>query len=286
MREVEFYCLFSLLALCATILMDRARAQCKKVLPAVLLAASILLAGLSKEVGLFFALALPGLYFILFVFLPSPRKLFLAVQGAALLAGLLIGAVFFLRTGGELDAILKRLDRGFVDHLLIQVTVFWRYVLLAVMPLPSRLNVDHDVPLARTFLSDPAVLVSFLALLLVLLAGVLLARRRPTLSFLLLMVPLGVAPYFFMTSQETMVEYRFYLSLTAFCALAAWLLEFTLGRVRFLLPAATVALCLALAAGTFIRNDAWRTDLGLWTDAQGQGKSPHKARTLNALAWR
>jgi hypothetical protein len=127
--------------------------------------------------------------------------------------------------------------------------------------------------------------------------------RKSWLALPLLLVPVGIAPYFFIPAAEMMVEYKFYLSLAAFCVLLAAALSAGLtamgragawarGTHTNLAPARTpyvvsmwlaaAIICLPLGLATASRNADWRTDLALWEDAAA--KVPRKARTINALA--
>ena len=54
----------------------------------------------------------------------------------------------------------------------------------------------------------------------VIISALLIRRRRAASAFWLLLIPLGLAPYFVMPTMEMMVEYRFYLPLAGVCSLA------------------------------------------------------------------
>jgi len=79
------------------------------------------------------------------------------------------------------------------------------------------------------------------------------------------------------------VEYKFYLSLACLSGLAGMGAGWLITRQRAAAWALIAVVCVALACGTFVRNQVWRTDLTLWEDAAA--KAPRKARTINALAW-
>jgi len=157
-------------------------------------------------------------------------------------------------------------------------------VLRAAVPLPSLLSVDHYVAYRPYRLADADVLAAFAAIAaFVILPAAWLARSRPVATLLLLLVPLGLTPYFVMTTWEMMVEYRFYLPLAAFCELVAMTLLRLLPHRRHLAPFALAAILVALATFTIERNRVWRTDVSLWADAVA--KAPRKARAVNGLAW-
>ncbi len=283
-RSVILYAVFTLLALGGTIVGHRGLTPQRRLGGVLLALSSIALAAFSKEVGAFFAVAVPTLYLLLFV-LPAardkPRLLrTAAAAGLAALAILLIWLAF----SGALPAIERRVSGDLHSYWWGQMIVFWRYMLRAAVPLPSLLSVDHHVAYRPYRLTDPDVLAAFAAIVaVVILPAAWLTRSRPAVSLLLLMVPTSLAPYFVMTTWEMMVEYRFYLPLAAFCGLAGMAL-FHLTRQRPRLAVfGFAAVLVTLGTFTIDRNRTWRTDVSLWEDAVA--KAPRKARAVNGLAW-
>lgn len=284
-RCVLLYTFFTLVALYSVVRLHQSRRLWPKLLFAATATLAIGLAAVSKPVGLFFAIALPLLY-IFVVWLPaSPRKRHLLVSGIGFVSvtGCLAG--IWLVRANIWDGILDRFRGDLPQYFFAQWLIFWRYIGLAVLPLPSRLNVDHTVDYRPYTWSDGEVILSMIAVfIVVVMPAACLLRRRPAIGFLFLAVPLGLLPYFFLTSVEAMVEYRFYLPLAFFCGLAGILVSAAMQRIPGRpLMVTFVAILVLLAVGTAMRNTAWRTDLTLWKDAVA--KSPRKARTLNALAW-
>jgi hypothetical protein len=283
-RCVLMYTLFSLLALHAAICFRHAASPGRKVGHGAALVAWVLLASLSKQVGLFYSLALPALYFLICVLPGSTHKRRLALWAAGAAAALVFVAGVWVVETGDWIPMRERLQGDLWYYFWGQTIVFWRYVALSLCPLPSNLNFDHAVPCRAYSPTDADVLLSVIATALVVVApAIYLVRRRPVAGFLLLAVPVGLLPYFVMTSAEAMVEYRFYLPLAACCGLAGMVAAFVLERAKTVGPIVLATLVVALSIGTVVRNCVWRTDLTLWSDAAL--KSPRKARTLNALAW-
>ena len=135
--------------------------------------------------------------------------------------GLLVVTVLWLIMTNAWEATLARFGGDLRYYFWAQMVIFWRYVALSVCPLPGYLNVDHAVAFRPYSLADADVLLSVMALaLVVLVPASYLIRKRPVASFLLFAIPIGLAPYFVLTSAEAMVEYRFYLPLAALCGLA------------------------------------------------------------------
>lgn len=311
-RSVTLYTLFTLLALAGTIMAHRGGTRGGRACGAAVAIASLGLASVSKEVGCFFALALPLLYLLLFAVpqVVNKRRFWLIAAIVVVAAGAAV--VVWLSAGGAMEGMARRMRYGFWPYWWGQMIVFWRYVLRAVLPLPRMLSVDHEVAFRTYRLADGDVLVAFLCIVgFVLAPAVSLARRWPLGSFLLLGMLVGLMPYFVLPTLEMMVEYRFYLPLAFFCALAAMAIVRVFVRLRrwgdgqgrgrataakagalacasgspggrsgF---AAATALVVVLGAMTMVRNTAWRTDVSLWEDAVR--KAPRKARAVNGLAW-
>jgi len=286
-RSSILYAMFSLLSLCGAAIIHRSETARGRIGGGLLLAVSIFLASVSKEVGGLLAIAMPVLYLLIFVG-PNLRrkKLFWSAFGGVVPAAS-AGAAVWMLTGGPLDVIRDQFASGMMRHHFCAMTIgFWRYVSLAILPLPSRLSVDHYVPYSPSRIyafGDGDVLLAIAGLVIVVCLVVFFARKHPQAGILLAMVPVGIAPYFFWPSIEVVVEYKFYFSLAAVCSLAAIALNWTAGKRAWARWGVPAALCVALALMTANRNTVWRTELTLWEDAALKG--PRKARTINCLAW-
>ncbi|MGD8861222.1 MAG: tetratricopeptide repeat protein [Myxococcales bacterium] len=186
--------------------------------------------------------------------------------------------------------------------LLGQSEVFVRYLGLTLLPLPAWLNVDHrprghlhehmfrDGQLLPGALAE-ALLPAVCALALV---GVLWAawrhrRRAPVVTFAVLWLFVTHAPTSVVPRGEPMVEYRTYLPMVGACVLlAAGLLalwrQLAGVRVRPFSGAAaglSAALLGALALGTGVRVETWKTEQSLWLDSLS--KLPENARAHDSL---
>jgi hypothetical protein len=283
-RSGILYTLFTLLALCGTIVAHRGMTPQHRLGGVLLAPVSITLAAFSKEVGAFFATTVPALYLLLFAYpAVQDKRRFLRTATAVALAALAV-LLIWLAFSGAMPAIERRVRGDLRSYWWGQMLVFWRYVLRAAVPLPSLLNVDHYVAYRPYRLSDPDVLAAFAAIgVLVMLPAAWLARSRPAVSLLLLMVPMTLAPYFVMTTWEMMVEYRFYLPLAAVCGLVGMAIFRLVRQWPRVVPIGFAAMVVTLGAFTIDRNRTWRTDVSLWEDAVA--KAPRKARAVNGLAW-
>jgi protein O-mannosyl-transferase len=286
-RWVLIYTALALAALYAIIRAHRAASGKARIGWGAMLVATVVLAGLTKEVGGIYAAGICALYLAAFVL---PGRL---GRRSVCLA---IGSMSLLVVGGSLGGLWAmgkwELVRQFGSHPLLghhsaaMMTVFWRYVSLAAWPLPGRLSVDHYVPYVptRTYaFTDADVLIAMAGIALLLVATIYLLRKRPAVGLLLAFPLIGLAPYFFVPTIDILVEYKSYLPLAGCCGLLG-LLGAWLSRLRFKTASILIGLLLlTMAVGTFVRNRAWRTERTLWEDAVA--KSPRKARTVNVLAW-
>lgn len=145
-----------------------------------------------------------------------------------------------------------------------QAEVVVRYLQLWLAPVGQ--SVFHDHPPAEGF--GVATVISLLLLAGMLALAVAERRRRPWVPFvvgwfLLVLVPSSsLVPL-----KETMAEHRAYLSGWAVVFGAVALLAPRLAGRRRLAVSLVVVTTVALGTATHLRNRAWHTEVGLWTDA-------------------
>jgi hypothetical protein len=175
---------------------------------------SYLLGVFSKEnvaiVPLF--IALYEFYFFRQFELGPRGKKFLVVAGGLLC---FLGALVFLLWGRRyIELSISGYGiRPFTleERLLTQSRVVLYYLTLVVFPLPSRLNLDYDFPLSRSFVDPPTTLLSILIIVGLLIYGVWIAKKRPVLSYFIfwyfgnLVIESSVFPL------EMVYEHRLYL---------------------------------------------------------------------------
>ncbi len=162
------------------------------------------------------------------------------------------------------------------EYLLTQFRVVTHYIRLFFMPTGQTLL--YDWPLSRSFL-DPAVFLSFLFLLsIVLLSVFVLYRSIRSRDGLGLIAATGILWFFitgsvessFLPIKDLIFEHRVYLpSAGAFSALSAgvfWVFK-RAGLVYRPLAAAAIAIALiSLGAAAHARNQVWKSPLSLWQD--------------------
>jgi tetratricopeptide (TPR) repeat protein len=262
--------------------------------------AAALLAMRSKEIAFTLPVALLLLESVLFDG-PWKRRILGLVPFAAVMA--LIPATLLLATAppgvlqqNVVEPMRVQTDMARLDYLLTQFTVIARYLGLLVLPVGQ--TVDHDVAV-RTSPADPIVLASAALLLAIAVAaaGLLLAtspRRARPLDPAARLAALGIAWFFLALSVESSVipivdlmnEHRVYLPFAGLAISAATFLALAARRVAPDRTAAITAvlgflLAAVLGPATWKRNQAWASEVALWTDAVE--KAPRKARPRHNL---
>jgi tetratricopeptide (TPR) repeat protein len=166
-----------------------------------------------------------------------------------------------------------------------QPSVILSYLRLLVFPAGQ--NLDHDHPVASSFLDPQAVLAAAaLGVLLVVPAAIAWRARRRSAGARVALFAIGwfVATMAVESSVvpigDVMMEHRMYLPsaglfVAAGAALASWVARLA-PRGRAVALVASAAAVLALAGATYARNEVWRDAETLWRDAME--KSPEKSR--------
>lgn len=215
-------------------------------------------------------------------FLRDLRRQRKATLALAALAALL--ALGVLARGGA--ALLDYSARPFTlgERLLTQPRVVLLYLSLIALPLPGRLNLAHDVAASRGLLDPPATLAGIAALALLLALSLALARRWRLASFAIAWFLLHLVIESSIFPLELVFEHRSYLPLAGIClALPLPLARLAAWRAP-LAVAATAALVAALGAATWLRNETWRSDVLLWSDAVAKSPGLVRAHTNLGVA--
>jgi tetratricopeptide (TPR) repeat protein len=238
-----------------------------------------------------------------FVFFDGPAKRRIALL-LPFLATMLIIPVSFIGADRLLEGLLggvteemrqyttAALTRD--EYLFTQFRVILTYLRLLFLPVNQ--SFDYDYPVFPSFFA-PQVMLSFAALLFVLLLGVFLFSRYRMSHPTTRLVSFGIFWFFITLSTESsvipiidvMMEYRMYLpgvgALLAFAAPASGALEKWKLR-RKGAGIAVVAACTTVVAfisvSTYAHNTLYESRIRLWEDAAQ--KAPEKARTSYNLA--
>ena len=196
----------------------------------------------------------------------------------SVVAVLIIVAAWFYLGGDPWNSLHRRFEtRDFTmtERLFTEWRILIFYLSLIACPLPSRLNLDHDITLSTSLFTPVTTAISLVCLAALLVAGVLLAKRHRLLAFAIFWFFINSALESTVIPLELIFEHRMYLVSIAI-VVAVVITAKTLIRQRHVRIILAVAVVVALAAGTYRRNLDWRDVETLWTDCAK--KSPDKAR--------
>ncbi|NQZ99563.1 MAG: hypothetical protein HRU01_23895, partial [Myxococcales bacterium] len=192
-------------------------------------------------------------------------------------APLLLGAcaLYYIIVWGPDFGYLRR-DFGMGERLLTQPRVVMLYIGLIALPLPSRLNLMHDIETSTSLFSPPTTAIAMFALLALVAAGLRLAPQHRLWSFGVLWFFLHLVVESTILPLEMVFEHRTYLPLVGVMVAAGGAVGMLRDRTpRVAWTAAMVCVAL-LGVGTFLRNQDWQDNFILWADIAA--KSPQMAR--------
>jgi Flp pilus assembly protein TadD len=182
---------------------------------------------------------------------------------------------------GYLEKTYAMRDFSLGERLLTQLRVVSFYISLLILPLPSRLNLLHDIPVSRS-LVDPASTLAALFFLAALVAITVLATRKHRLLafcglwfFGNLVIESSFIPL------ELVFEHRLYLP-SMMLALALVMGVYSLISNRKAALAVVMVAVAFFAWGTWERNKVWQDKFTLFEDVVK--KSPENPRGLYAYA--
>lgn len=263
-RYVLLSTLFSFLALFFFILYS----QKKRKIYLIAVVLSFLLAGYSKEIGFVYV----PTTIVLYVYFFQPFHLEQKLKKKILTAGVYFLVVILFAYFSGLTGRLRIAGRYLNRYFLTQNKIFFDY--LRLMFFPVGLNADHHHLWAKKLFEFPTLIFVFLNASFLFLSF-FLKKRQKFLSFSLFWIYLFLLPYFFIVSEELMVEYRVYPAIFGSVLIIAWLIA-SLPQEK-LRKFGIVFLIFFFSAVTFSRNLVWRDSVSLWRDAAR--KSPEKPRT-------
>jgi tetratricopeptide (TPR) repeat protein len=191
---------------------------------------------------------------------------------------------YFLR--GHPLATLHHWDTAFEftcsQRLMTEFRVVMLYLSLFVLPLPSRLNIDHDIVLSTSLLTPPATLLCLVLIVGMLLSAALTARRLPLFAFGIFWFFLNLLIESTVVPLDFIFEHRTYLPNMMLTAGLVFLVM-RLVQWRYLRIAAFIAILSLLSVWTYQRNTAWRSGIALWGDTVR--KTPGQARPHESYAY-
>jgi tetratricopeptide (TPR) repeat protein len=193
-------------------------------------------------------------------------------------SGLIVVAAIVVIFGGFIPKETDTISRS--EYLFTQFRVIIKYIQLLFLPFNQAL--DYNFPISYSLI-EWKVIVSLVIILLILIAGVYLFKKKPLVSFgifwffLSLSVESSILPI-----QDVIVEHRLYLPMFGFSILFVSLIWDLFGEKR--ITAAIlffVVVSIIFGIATYYQNKAWETKLSLWLD--NTQKKPTNARAFSNL---
>ncbi len=230
-----------------------------------------------------FFLLLFDWYFIRDAGKPLPRKFIASSLILLLIACLLVFFYLGKNPRAYITASFSGRDFTLEQRLLTQSRVVLFYLSLIFLPLPSRLNLEHDFQLSTALLAPPA---TFFALaLIIILLGIALtrAKRHPILSFCLLWYFGNLVIESSVIGLEIIFEHRVYLpSMLLILFSVLWIRKILPQQWLRLLAVAAILPCLMF--WTYERNTVWADSVSLLADSVSKSPDKHRAHLNLGIA--
>ena len=168
------------------------------------------------------------------------------------------------------------------ERLLTEQRVVLLYISLLLYPLSTRFSIDHPLEISRSLLDPPSTALSIVAILTILAAALLLARKQPLITFSLLFFFINHIVESTILPMELVFEHRNYIpSMFFFVPVVMGIMKFLIISSRpmrvFLLTSVGLVI-VVLGYATFTRNLVWNNERSLWTDCLQKYPSSFRAR--------
>ena len=220
---------------------------------------------------------------------PKIRKRLFFLCGATIIIFLIFG--FFILKGNLLSFldVYERRPWSFVERVLTQPRILIFYLSLIFYPVPTRLNLDHDVVVSTSLLSNWSTLPSIFLIIVLIAYAVYKIKYNPLLSFSILFFFLNHSIESSIIALELIFEHRNYIpSMFLFVPVSIGfykLLEFYKHRKQMYLCliAFGTLLIIGFGMGTYVRNMVWFSEKRLWEDSIE--KNPNSIRSHHNLAY-
>lgn len=147
---------------------------------------------------------------------------------------------------------------------------------LFLLPLPSRLSLEHHVPMSEGLLTPLSTLFAWSVLIGVVGLAAWLGRHRPLVGLCLLWGTVPLVVEGLVVRHEPVMEHRLYLPALGLCVLAGLAVDRCVRAAPRLALAGFLVLVALCSAAVVERNEVWSTPLSLARDAAY--KAPGKVR--------
>jgi tetratricopeptide (TPR) repeat protein len=173
-------------------------------------------------------------------------------------------------------------DFSGLERMMTQARVQIFYLSQIILPVPSRLNIDHEFLLSTGLLNPPTTLPAIVFCVALLSVAAYLCRRVPRYGFPLMAYALFHSIEAGPISLEIIFEHRMYLPMSMLVLAAAVAIADVKADAGQLILVPAVVVSVILAFWTHARNEVWADPLEFQRDIAT--KSPGKARSQHNFA--
>jgi len=176
------------------------------------------------------------------------------------------------------------------ERLLTELRIVVFYMSLLLLPLSSRMNLEHDISLSTSFLSPPTTFFALLLIVGLLAAAIFYRKKYPLISFGIFWYFLNLIIESSFIPLELIFEHRAYLPSVGFFIVLISLFDHLLARygaeshpeIKKIVFLLFIMVLSASSILTSLRNNDWRDKLALHRDSME--KSPANARVVSNYA--
>lgn len=168
------------------------------------------------------------------------------------------------------------------QYFITELRVLVLYISMIFFPIPSRLNIDHDIIFSNSLISPYSTATSIVVIIFFIFTAAARIKKSPLLSF-------GIFWFFINSLIESSVvpldpifEHRNYVPSMMF--ISGVIFEAKRFFTKSYSKKVAAAVCIiTLSIWTYQRNTVWRSGISLWQDSVK--KSPNKTRPHESLAY-
>lgn len=161
------------------------------------------------------------------------------------------------------------------DYFLTQGHSFFIYLKLCF--LPTKQNIDYDIPISKSIFSPPETFVGFTLMISIFILALYFFKKNKITSFAMIFFIISIIPQSsIIPKPDLIVEHRLYLAVTGFAIFFPFILYQVSKQKKMVFIVFLSVLLIFYGILTYQRNNLWRDPLKLWNDAVM--KSPEKAR--------
>lgn len=195
-----------------------------------------------------------------------------------------IGLSLFMASSQSIGLTADFPGRDFsgLERMMTQARVQIFYLSQIILPVPSRLNIDHEFLLSTGLLNPPTTLPAIVFCVAFLSVAAYLCRRVPRYGFPLLAYALFHSIEAGPIGLEIIFEHRMYLPMSMLVLAAAVAIADVKADARQLILVPAIVVSVILAFWTHARNEVWADPLEFQRDIAT--KSPGKARSQHNFA--